>query len=124
MPSSCRILLVYGERLIQLCLRCALIDDGHTIELASTVDEAVAMLDRNVYDVLYSGLSLSGGSGLEVIRHASNCPSPPHCALLTSLPDHPDVLQAVEEGAEIILEDPAAITDLVEATARITGDAT
>ncbi len=80
---------------------------GHRCDLAYNLAEAVARMDRKLYDVIVTDLMMDGRrDGLEVLRVANRLNPPPPVLLVTAHADIPTCKQAISEGAYDYIEKP------------------
>ena len=67
---TARILVVDDEETIRLTLATLLQRRGYTVTVATDGAEALALIERQSFDLLLLDLIMPGQSGLEVARHA------------------------------------------------------
>lgn len=67
--SRKRILVVDDERSVTDALRMVLADLGHHVDAAKNVGEATELLKGSPYDLVFTGLRLPDGSGIDLLAH-------------------------------------------------------
>ena len=66
--STTRILVVDDEAGIRLLYSQELADEGYAVDSAAGIDEALALLQRNQYDVALLDIKLKNESGLDLLQ--------------------------------------------------------
>jgi response regulator NasT len=122
--SPTRVLLVDDDRLILATLSEGLRQEGYIVETASTGEQALALCQAALPDLVILDVSMPGMSGIETARHLRTHPD---LALLflTAYGDEAIVEQAVTEGALGYLVKPvdvAQIVPTIEAAVARAGD--
>ncbi len=76
--SHRRILIVDDDEAIRSVLADLFRDEGYTVKTACNGRQALAAVERNVYDVLLTDLDMPDGNGLELARalHGQNSTIP------------------------------------------------
>ncbi|WP_322819433.1 response regulator [Tepidiforma sp.] len=74
-----RILLAEDERTISRLIRQVLVNNGHEVTWCSSGAEAVALLERERFDLVLLDLHLADGDGMRVVAaiEAASKPGPP-----------------------------------------------
>ena len=62
----------------------AVLADNYDVFAASNADEAIKMLDAEIFDAVITDLRMAGKSGLSVIDKAVSLPYKPVCIMLTA----------------------------------------
>jgi DNA-binding response OmpR family regulator len=96
-------------------LRLALQSEGHTVDVAADGEEGLTSLQQRRYRLLLLDLLLPGLDGMGVLRALRVEPAwrPPVVIVVSALQARPDVLRALEAGADDYLTKPFDVTDLV-----------
>ncbi|HEX7507710.1 MAG TPA: response regulator, partial [Polyangia bacterium] len=91
----------------------------HDVTTAASGDEALALLQKNQFDLVIADRNLPGMSGLRVIEQAQRLL--PHCAsvLYTAYPSYETVKEAFELGVDAYLVRPNQ--DLKSLSEKIAG---
>jgi len=104
--SETRILVVDDDRLIRTTLRLVLERDGCRVDDAGTCAEAMGLLDRFPYDIVYTDFRLPDCDGLQLLAYALNLDPASAVVLMTaSAPDEIETL-AIERGAIAVIAKP------------------
>jgi len=115
-----RILVVDDERLLVKGIRFNLENEGYEVDAAYDGEEALALFNENVHDLIVLDLMLPKVDGLEVcrrVREKSNVP----IIMLTARSGDTDKLLGFEYGADDYLAKPFNILELkarIRAVAR------
>jgi CheY-like chemotaxis protein len=112
MSDRPRVLLVDDERLMRLAVSHLLGAEGYRIDHVSSAGEALAILEKEVYDLVVTDLRFDGASGLEVVRAARRVQPQAAVILLTGSADSEELHEAVHAGAAAVLVKPCALADL------------
>jgi DNA-binding NarL/FixJ family response regulator len=87
-----------------------------------TVASAIEFLSTQPVDVCLVDLGLPDGSGLEVIKFASDRPKPAHCLVVTVFGDETSIVAAIEAGASgYILKDALTMSVAAEIETLLAG---
>lgn len=111
-----RVLLVEDHTDSREFMQALLESDGHTVETVNCLQDATAMLEREVFDVLVTDIGLPDGSGWDLIAQArERCPAL-RIGVVTGWEPR------VGEGAQVdfILRKPVRTSELL---AQVAGDA-
>ena len=111
-----RILFVEDNANTAMAMKAVLELQGHKVETAQNVAEAVAKLDSNSYDLLISDISLPDGTGYDVIARV---PKPVKAIGLSGYSSEMDKEEAIRRGFSEYLTKPFRKEDLFEAIARV-----
>jgi DNA-binding NtrC family response regulator len=122
-PSRRKLLVVDDDRLVRLNLALTLGREGYSVDVASGVGEAVALIDRERYVVVVTDIGLEDGTGFEVLRTAKQAAPSTKVILLTGSQEVIESADLVVDGAEALLLKPFALAELTDAVRRATGHA-
>jgi signal transduction histidine kinase len=115
------VLIVEDQRAFAFALQEVLAGDGHRVETAASVADALAKIDRERFDVALLDLRIGGESGLTVLAHLK-ATSPQTAALvLTGYGSLETAIQALRAGASDYLLKPCDPAELKQAIARGVG---
>jgi DNA-binding response OmpR family regulator len=106
-----RILIVEDDERIRLSLQLVLEDEGHTVELAESAEEALDVVARRPADVVLVDLMLPGMDGFELCRRLRAARDVP-ILILTARSDSHDVVAGLEAGADDYVVKPAVPKEL------------
>jgi DNA-binding NarL/FixJ family response regulator len=118
-----RVVLVDDHPVVRAGLRALLTASGvEVVGEATTVDDALAVVQQSRPDVVLMDLQLAGGGdGVAATAAIAASPDPPRVLILTTYDTDADILRAVEAGAAgYLLKDaePQVLLDAVAAAAR------
>jgi DNA-binding response OmpR family regulator len=115
MPSM-RVLVVEDDMALGGVVARGLREEGHAVDLETTVAGAHAQLDVNQYDLLVLDLGLPDGDGLTVCKQVRSTGAPTRVLILTARDSVPDKVQGLDAGADDYLPKPF---DFPELAARV-----
>ncbi len=102
-----RLLVVEDERAIQLALSGLFRREGHEVGVASSGDEALALLRAETWDLVLTDLSLGRGpSGMEVLEAAKELRAETAVVMITAHGSEKLAVQAMKAGAEDYVPKP------------------
>jgi DNA-binding NtrC family response regulator len=110
--TGLNILLVDDEPDFNLLVAAALEDAGHSVTTASNGEEALALLTREVFDVMVCDIRLPKLDGLSLFRRARQESPDTAVILMTAYAAVRDAVGAVKEGAYDYLTKPFDIDEL------------
>lgn len=113
--AQARLLVVEDSAIVASALRLLFEDSGYDVDVASTVQEAVASATANVPDVMLLDLTLPDGDGLTVLeRLRESAHAPRHTIALTGHDDDDVRRRCIDAGCTDVLLKPVPIAQLVE----------
>ncbi len=101
-----RILVVDDEAGLRDSLRRALTRQGHSVDEASGVDEALRKLDASAFDLLLTDIRLKDKSGLEIVSFARKNRPDTRIVVMTAFGSVNLAVDAMRVGADDFLEKP------------------
>jgi len=93
--------------------------DGHDVLTASTVGEAVALLEGLAVDLVITDLKMPKASGLDIVRHVRSNLKDTEVMMITGYPSIEGAVEAVRSGAQDYLPKPFTAEELRDAVARV-----
>src|SRR5215510_5440281 len=93
------LLIVDDEKPTREGLRAAL-EDRYDVYVADDANTALALLQREDFDVLLTDLRLPTEDGLKLITRAKALPKPPVCILMTAYGSEEVAVEAMKRGAD------------------------
>jgi DNA-binding response OmpR family regulator len=111
-----RVLVVEDDAVSRQLLKRIVEIEGHVADTASGYHQAVALIDRQSYDLILLDLTLEDGDGLNVCRHVRAQHQTPPIIIVTSRGASADVVTGLELGADDYVVKPFNVDVL---TARI-----
>ena len=116
-PSGHEVLVVDDEPVVLTVLREALRRGGYRVTTAASAEEAIALFDKQAFDLVLTDKNLPGASGLEVLRVARKLNPPPAVVLITGYSSYDSAVEAFDVGAFDYIEKP--IKDLESLRQRV-----
>ncbi|MCC7383178.1 MAG: sigma-54-dependent Fis family transcriptional regulator [Deltaproteobacteria bacterium] len=107
-----QILLVDDEPSIRLTVGDVLRDAGHSITLAAEGAQALAELERKVFDVVISDIRLPKADGMTIFRKARQVSPDTDVILITAYAQVSDAVTALKEGAYDYLTKPFDLEEI------------
>lgn len=107
------ILLVDDEDVILEAIGMDLRQENYHVTLASSGEEAVALLKENQFDLVVTDLSMSGMTGMQVLKETKKLHSLTAVIILTGFGDMHSAIEALRLGADDYLCKPCDIDELV-----------
>ena len=117
--EGARILLVEDHEDTRTTLRRLLSRRGHSVLVASTVEEALSIAAREPVDLLVSDIGLPDGSGLDLMRSMRELYPSIKAIALSGFGLEEDVCQSVRAGFAEHLTKPVNLQQLEDAIARL-----
>ncbi len=93
------LLIVDDEKTTRDGLRLAL-EDRYDVYTAEDASSAIALLERERFNVLLTDLRLPKEDGLSLITRAKSLPKPPVCILMTAYGSDETIVEAMKRGAD------------------------
>lgn len=109
-----RLLFVDDEDSIRITLPAILTQQGFDVVSAATVAEAIAIINRQTFDILLSDLNIGEpGDGFTVVSAMRRIQPNARTFILTGYPDFSSALEAIRRQVDDYLTKPADIPTLV-----------
>jgi DNA-binding NtrC family response regulator len=99
MSSKPTVLIVDDEKTSRDGLRAAL-EERYDVYVAEDADAAMALLERDPFDVLLTDFRLPKEDGMRLIARAKSLPRPPVCILMTAYGSEELAVDAMKRGAD------------------------
>lgn len=97
--TSSTLLIVDDEKTTREGLRAAL-EDRYDVYLAEDAQSAMALLEKEPFDVLLTDLRLPNEDGMKLIARAKSLHRPPICILMTAYGSEDVAVEAMKRGAD------------------------
>ncbi|MDP8236230.1 MAG: response regulator [Candidatus Erginobacter occultus] len=101
-----KILIVDDEESMRLTLSLLFRKQGYEVSTASSGEEAVAMVDREIFEVVITDLKMKGLSGLDVLHHVKRVHPETEVIILTAHGTIGNAVEAMKLGAFDYLTKP------------------
>jgi len=109
-----KLLFVDDEDSIRITLPAILTQEGFEVMTAATVAEAIALINRQSFDILLSDLNIGQpGDGFTVVSAMRRIQPQARTFILTGYPDFASALEAIRRQVDDYLTKPADIPTLV-----------
>jgi DNA-binding response OmpR family regulator len=102
------------ETLVQSLAR-----EGYTVHSAGDMGNAVALLDREAFDLVITDLVLPGASGLEIARTSKRARPAVPVILITGWPGRVDRETLEGHGIDAVVEKPVGLDTLQATVAKL-----
>lgn len=117
--SGILVLVVEDESAVRGALVEALEQHGYAALTASRASDAVALVDREAIDVVFTDLALPDGSGLEVARAVKRARPGVRIVLLTGWPGCLEASAVSGSGVDVVIEKPVGLAEVQAALATV-----
>ncbi|MBU0484353.1 MAG: sigma 54-interacting transcriptional regulator [Proteobacteria bacterium] len=105
--SENRILIVDDEESLRLTFKMFLTKEGYgPVDAAATFEEAIALIDQHIYDLIISDIVLEGNSGIDLLRYLKESGADCPVVMVTGYPNIESASEAVRLGAFDYLSKP------------------
>jgi excisionase family DNA binding protein len=111
-PSPKRVLVVDDEAVVREAFEAALMTEGYEVFLAGDGREALRILRRERFDLIFLDILLPTMSGASLLRAVKRRDAEAIVVLITGFPDHDETLAALEHGPAMLLRKPIKLTDI------------
>ncbi|MBF0460246.1 MAG: sigma 54-interacting transcriptional regulator [Magnetococcales bacterium] len=117
---SATVLVVDDDDVLQKQISSVLSRSGYTTTVAISLQSAMAVLQTQSFDLIFTALSLPDGSGLQILAEIQKNHGCTKVIFVTSLPDMETVRMTLREGAFDYLVKPVLPAELTLVAARVT----
>lgn len=108
-----KVLVVEDEVRLARLIKKALVEEGHAVELASTGEQGLYLIETTPFDIVILDVMLPVMSGLDVCRQARARKVVVPILLLTAKSSIEDRVQGLDAGADDYLPKPFALAELM-----------
>jgi signal transduction histidine kinase len=108
-PNEARLLVVDDEESLRITTAAILEKEGYVVDVASSGDEAIALLLKLEYDLVLTDLHMEGGDGLSVLSQIRRQAPLTISVVLTGFASVESAIAALQEGAYDYLVKPCDI---------------
>ena len=119
-PDS-RILLVEDHEDTRECLVVLLAHSRYQVETASTVSEALKLVETEPFGLFIFDSALPDGSGVELCQRVRKFNQRTPIIFYSGLAYESDITNALDAGAQAYLVKPVDLTELIEAVEKLIG---
>lgn len=100
------ILVIDDDSMICETLALRIVNLGHTVDAVNTLQEGLALIDRQPFDLIFLDVRLPDGNGLEALMKIKETPSTPQVIIITGVGEPDGAELAVKGGAWDYLQKP------------------
>ena len=101
-----KILVVDDEDSPRKVLKIELVNEGYDVQTASDGDDAIAMIDKEKFDLVILDIKMPRVNGYEVLKHVKGKYHDTRVIMMTSFLDLKAALETKRLGAEDLLQKP------------------
>ena len=113
METHHRILIVDDDDTIRKTLKAILEDEGYTVDLAATGQEAIQKTEENTYDVALLDIRLPDMEGVELLKLIKDNVPKTRKIMLTGYPSMQNAIAALNKDADAYLVKPVDVEKLL-----------
>ncbi len=122
MTTPRSVLVVEDRGSLRRLIERALSAEGHEVQAAETVREALSMLEGCAFDIVLTDLKLPDATGLDVLDAVRQTNPHTPVVVMTAFGEVSVAVEAMKRGATNFLEKPVEIDDLLRMVPELTGD--
>ena len=111
--SGLRILIIEDETKLAGAVKQGLVEDGFSVELAGTAEEAEPIIGRGALDLIVLDLGLPGKGGLDLLREMRAAGNNTPVLILTARGSLDERVAGLDSGGDDYLVKPFAFAELV-----------
>jgi DNA-binding NtrC family response regulator len=116
-----KILVTDDEKTCRESIQMVLEREGHEVETAGSVDNALERLDSRKFDLVLCDYRMPGKSGIDLLTELAKRGSEVPVILISACADYRTELAAMAMGAAEMLRKPLRRKDLIESAMRAMG---
>lgn len=111
-PSPKRVLVVDDEVVVREAFEAALLAKGYEVVLAGDGREALRIVRRDRFDLIFLDILLPEAGGASVLKAIKRRDPEAVVVLITGHPYHDETLTALDYGPAMLLRKPVKLTDI------------
>ncbi len=119
MPAKNRIFVVDDEEALRTVLGSELEGEGYAVQTAGDGDEAIKILETNVFDLILLDIKMPTVDGFEVLKFVKQHQPATKVIMLTGFADLKNAIESKKLGAEDFVSKPYDIVDLLTTVERV-----
>lgn len=119
MDDKNRILVVDDEEALRTVLSGELTAEGYDVRIAADGAEAVAELDKEIFDLILLDIKMPRMNGFEVLKYVKEKHPNTKVVMLTGFADLKNALESKKLGAEDFVSKPYDLVDLLTTIERV-----
>jgi len=114
-----KLLVVDDEESPRRVLKIELVNEGYDVQTASDGDEAIAMVDKESFDLLILDVKMPRVDGFQVLKHVKERYPATRVIMLTSFLDLKAAVEAEKLGADQLMQKPYDSAALLATVGRV-----
>jgi DNA-binding NtrC family response regulator len=119
MPERNRILVVDDEESLRTVLCGELSSEGFDVKSAGDGDEAIAVLNKEAFDLVLLDIKMPRVTGFDVLKHVKEKRPATKVVMLTGFADLKNAIESKKLGAEDFVSKPYDLVDLLTTIERV-----
>ena len=119
MPSKNRIFVVDDEEALRTVLGSELEGEGYHVQMAGDGDEAIKILETDVFDLILLDIKMPTVDGFEVLKFVKQKHPATKVIMLTGFADLKNAIESKKLGAEDFVSKPYDLVDLLTTVERV-----
>ncbi len=119
MSDKNRLLVVDDEESLRTVLCSELVSEGFKVQNAGDGDEAIAILDKEEFDLVLLDIKMPRVNGFDVLKHVKERHPGTKVVMLTGFADLKNAIESKKLGAEDFVSKPYDLVDLLTTIERV-----
>ena len=119
MSEKNRLLVVDDEESLRTVLCSELVSEGFKVQNAGDGDEAIAILDKEEFDLVLLDIKMPRVNGFDVLKHVKERHPATKVVMLTGFADLKNAIESKKLGAEDFVSKPYDLVDLLTTIERV-----
>jgi len=119
MSDKNRLLVVDDEESLRTVLCSELVSEGFKVQNAGDGDEAIAILDKEEFDLVLLDIKMPRVNGFDVLKHVKERHPATKVVMLTGFADLKNAIESKKLGAEDFVSKPYDLVDLLTTIERV-----
>jgi two-component system response regulator PilR (NtrC family) len=119
MSEKNRLLVVDDEESLRTVLCSELVSEGFKVQNAGDGDEAIAILDKEEFDLVLLDIKMPRVNGFDVLKHVKEKHPETKVVMLTGFADLKNAIESKKLGAEDFVSKPYDLVDLLTTIERV-----
>jgi nitrogen-specific signal transduction histidine kinase/CheY-like chemotaxis protein len=115
------ILVVDAEELIRTLIKEALVNLGHTVDPAKSMDVVIELIRKNHYDIIFLDLTMNGDSTIELLREIRIFDPSSVVIIMSGTPKEENMEKLIAEGVYSFINKPFNINEITSIVSQVFG---
>jgi DNA-binding NtrC family response regulator len=116
--SKGRVLVIDDEAIVRVSCQRVLVPEGYEVVVTSRGDEAIAILEKESFEVVLTDLKMPDMDGIEVLRVIKDRWPDVHVIIITGYGTISTAVQAIKLGAYEYIEKPFSPEDILNVVVK------